>query len=277
MRRAVTASARRPSAWLLALLLGVYAMGIQARAATIAIIIDDLGYAQRPSKRAVDLPGAVTLAFLPHTPYAYQLAERARREGKETMLHLPMQSIAPHALGPGGLTLAMARADFARTLRDDLSSLPPVAGINNHMGSLLTQHPGDMDWLMRDIASIGGLYFVDSRTTASSVALVEARRMGIPATSRNIFLDATPNDAAFVRRQLAELIRQARRRGTAVAIGHPYRATLKVLKAQIPRLGEQGIRLVPVSQIILAQARSRLWHASSSPLPKVVKNSKPLP
>ncbi|MEJ2633032.1 MAG: divergent polysaccharide deacetylase family protein [Acidihalobacter sp.] len=265
----------RPSIWLLGLL--ICACALSAQAAEVAIIIDDLGYEHLPSKRAVDLPGPVTLAFLPHTPYADVLAKRALREGKQIMLHLPMQSVAPHALGPGGLTLAMGRADFARTLRDDLASLPHVSGINNHMGSLLTQHPGDMDWLMKDIAGIGGLYFVDSRTTPNSVALDEARRMGVPATSRNIFLDAIPDDADFVRKQLRELIHIARRDGTAVAIGHPYPTTLDVLATAIPRLREEGIRLVPVSRIIAAQSRSPQWRAYSSPSPKAVKNSKPSP
>ncbi len=267
----------RPAAWLLGILLCACALGARAQAAEVAIIIDDLGYEHLPSKRAVDLPGPVTLAFLPHTPYADRLAKRALREGKQIMLHLPMQSDAPHALGPGGLTLTMSREDFARTLRDDLASLPPVSGVNNHMGSLLTQHPGDMDWVMRDIAKIGGLYFVDSRTTPNSVALEEARRIGVPATKRNIFLDAIPNDADFVHKQLRELIRIARKDGTAVAIGHPYPTTLDILTTAIPRLREEGIRLVPVSQIIAAQGRSPLWRAYSSPSPKAVKNSKPLP
>lgn len=271
------ALAVRPTAWLLGLLLCACVLATQAQAAEVAIIIDDLGYEHLPSKRAVDLPGPVTLAFLPHTPYADELAKRALREGKQIMLHLPMQSVSPHALGPGGLTLNMSRTDFARTLRSDLASLPPVAGVNNHMGSLLTQHPGDMDWLMKDIATIGGLYFVDSRTTPDTVAFKEARRIGVPATSRNIFLDAVPDDAKFVRKQLRELIRLAREKGTAVAIGHPYPATLDILTTAIPRLREQGIRLVPVSQIIAAQSRSPLWRAYSSPSPKAVKNSKPLP
>lgn len=263
--------------WLLGLLLCSCALAAQAQRAKVAIIIDDLGYEQGPGQQAVDLPGQVTLAILPKTPFADQLARRARREGKQILLHLPMQSVVPHPLGPGGLTLPMTRKDFARTLRSDLSSLPPVAGINNHMGSLLTQHPGDMSWLMHDIARIGGLFFVDSMTTPRSVAFQEARQAGVPATRRDVFLDAIPDDRKFVRHQLRELIRIARRDGTAVAIGHPYPATLHILAAAIPRLRAQGIRLVPVSRIIAAQSRRPSWRAYSSPSPKTVKNSKPLP
>lgn len=249
----------------------------QTHAAEVAIIIDDLGYEHLPSRRAVDLPGAVTLAFLPHAPYSDTLARRALREGKQIMLHLPMQSVGVHRLGPGGLTLSMGRADIARTLRSDLASLPHVSGINNHMGSLLTQHPGDMDWLMQDIAKIGGLYFVDSRTTPNSVALEEARRADVPATRRNIFLDETPDDAAYVRAQLRELVRIATRQGSALAIGHPYPATLDVLAKEIPLLKSQHVTLVSVSQLIAAQTRGPSWQTSSSPSLTAVKNSKPLP
>ncbi len=260
------------AAGFIALLLSLSA--VQTRAADIAIIIDDLGYEKAGGDRAVSLPGAVTLAFLPQTPYGRAQALEARERGKEIMLHLPMQAMNGQRLGPGGLTLAMSRADFAETLRADLASLPPVAGINNHMGSLLTQHPGDMAWLMHDIARIGGLYFIDSRTSARSVALAEARRAGLPSARRNVFLDATPNNATFVRAQLKRLIHQAERHGTAIAIGHPYATTLKVLETIIPRLKTRGIRLISASGIIARQERNPTWPKYSSPSQKAARNSK---
>lgn len=263
------------TAGFIALLLSLIA--VQTRAADIAIIIDDLGYEKTNGDRAVSLPGAVTLAFLPQTPYGRTQALEAREQGKEIMLHLPMQALNGQRLGPGGLTLGMSQADFAETLRADLASLPPVAGINNHMGSLLTQHPGDMAWLMRDIARIGGLYFIDSRTSARSVALAEARRAGLPAARRNVFLDATPHNAAFVRKQIKRLIQEARRHGTAIAIGHPYATTLSVLAELIPRLKTQGIRLISAGELIAQQERKSTWQKYSSPSPKAAKNSKPSP
>src|SRR3990170_1360654 len=74
--------------------------------ATISIIIDDMGNALHDGRRAIALPGQITYSFLPHTPYSRELAQLARRNHKEIMLHVPMQSIdGEHPLGHGALTL----------------------------------------------------------------------------------------------------------------------------------------------------------------------------
>ncbi|OBS09402.1 divergent polysaccharide deacetylase family protein [Acidihalobacter prosperus] len=234
---------------LLALLLTAAALLGEARAAEIAIIIDDVGYDRPLGLQAAELPGPVTLAFLPDTPYAASLARRAYRAGKQIMLHLPMQSLEPHPLGPGGLTLHMTRSEIRATLLADLASLPHVAGINNHMGSLLTQNAGDMAWLMQDIRQIGGLFFIDSLTTPQSAALEEARRAGIPSAARDIFLDDV-REPAYIDRQLDKAIAIARARGSAIAIGHPYAATLEVLRRRLPQLAAEGVHLVTAGQLI---------------------------
>jgi polysaccharide deacetylase 2 family uncharacterized protein YibQ len=242
----------------------------------VGIIIDDLGDRLDTGAEAVSLPGPVTCSFLPHTPYAKRLAIRAHRRGKEVMLHLPMEAVTGNRLGPGGLTLDMTHKAFVRTVRADLTSIPYARGINNHMGSLLTRHPGDMAWLMEEIATLGGLYFVDSRTTVETVALQVAHENRVPSASRDVFLD-DDRDPRAIRRQLARLLTIARTTGKGVAIGHPYPETLRVLKQIIPHLHEYGVRLVPMSVLITPQddRRSKLWQASLSPSPLAAKSSKP--
>lgn len=242
------------------LLAAVCALFVQAHAAEISIIIDDVGYDHPLGLKAAELPGSVTLAFLPNTPFAVPLARLAYRNGKQIMLHLPMQSLEPHPLGPGGLTLDMTRDEIRRTLLADLASLPHVAGINNHMGSLLTQNAGDMAWLMHDIGRIGGLFFVDSLTTPRSAALEEARRAGIPSAARDIFLDDVHDDPAYVDRQLDKALAIARVRGSAIVIGHPYATTLAVLRRRIPQLAAEGVKLVTVSALI-HDRKGHLMHA----------------
>lgn len=222
---------------------------LAAAAADLAIIIDDVGYDQPLGEQAATLPGTVTLAFLPDTPYAVPLARLAYRNGKQIMLHLPMQSLEPHALGPGGLTMDMTQSEIRRTFLADLAAIPHVAGVNNHMGSLLTQNAGDMAWLMQDIRSVGGLFFVDSLTTPRSAALEEARRAGIPSAARDVFLDDV-REPAYIEKQLDQAIAIARERGSAIAIGHPYPSTMAVLRARLPDLAAAGIRLVKVSTLI---------------------------
>jgi uncharacterized protein len=239
----------------------------------IALIIDDLGNQAVSGEQALELPGAITYSFLPQTPYARRQASKAHRLHKEVMLHLPMESDLGKALGAGALTIEMPQAKFLSTLQRDLASVPYVAGVNNHMGSLLTRDPTAMRWLMSGLRE-ADLFFIDSRTTDGTVAEKVARANLIPSARRNVFLD-NQQDRASVKRQLAHLIETARRQGSAIGIGHPHPDTLAVLAEELPKLKAEGIELVPASE--LTNQGSELWHASSSPLLKGVKSSKQSP
>ena len=229
----------------------------------ISVIIDDLGNSLGEGERAVELPGPVTCAFLPYTPYSARLAQRAHEGGKQVMLHLPMESLDDRMLGPGGLTLDMRKAEFLRTLRSDLEAIPYVSGVNNHMGSMLTADPARMRWLMQDLLYRGNLFFVDSRTNKNTVAQFEAMDNGIANPRRDVFLDNVQQPEA-VRRQFELLLAMARRNGTAIGIGHPHPVTLQVLEQMLPTLAAAGVRLVPVSQLIALQHehRTRVWQAA---------------
>jgi len=215
----------------------------------VAIIIDDLGQRLGYSLRAVRLPGPVTCAFLPRAPYSERLAELAYRGNKEVMLHLPMEAVSQKPLGPGGLTINMPRSDLVAALRADIKSIPHVRGINNHMGSLLTQHAESMEWVMAELMRRKDLYFVDSHTTVRSVVSEVAAEYGIPHRTRDVFLDALPG-AESIERAFQRLLTIARRDGSALAIAHPYPRTLEFLQSHIPQLVESGIELVPVSDLI---------------------------
>jgi hypothetical protein len=217
----------------------------------ISIIIDDLGDQFERDWRAVRLPGAVTLSFLPYSPYSRELASRAHRLGKDVMLHLPMESIEHHALGPGAITLNMTESEVMRTVAGALASVPYAAGINNHMGSLLTRNPEHMLWLMGELKRRGNLFFIDSRTTSRTVALRLAQENQVPALGRDVFLDDDSSPAA-VKHEFQRLIKLARQRGHAVAIGHPHPSTLNLLERELPLLESQGIQLIPISALILA-------------------------
>lgn len=261
---------------LLGLLLLGTALAAGAAPPSVAIILDDMGYDLTLGEAALALPDGVTYAFLPHAPHTQTLAQQARLQQREIMLHLPMQAMSGRVMDAGGLHMDMPEAEFRRTLQQDLAALPDAAGVNNHMGSLLTRHPGAMAWLMRGLADRGHLYYVDSRTHRATVAEQQARDIGVPTTRRDVFLDHEA-DPAFIEAQLAKLLQQARREGSAVGIGHPYPETIRVLARELPRLAPAGIELVPVSAIIDKQRRQRLWRASSSPSQTVAKSSKPSP
>lgn len=233
----------------------------------VAIIIDDLGNQRRPGLQALALPGPVAMAFLPHTPFARELATQAHAEGKEVLLHLPMQaSRAEDTPGPGAVGLDHTRRQFARILAASLESVPHVSGVNNHMGSLLTRHPGHMGWLMEELKSRPDVFFIDSYTTHLSVALKVARELNVPAMKRDVFLDRVVTTAAMAR-ELDRLKNLARERGFAIGIGHPHQGTLDFLAQELPLLEAQGFRLVPVRALLPYRARQKpqTWHAYSSP------------
>ena len=214
-----------------------------------SIIIDDVGNNLKNGQDVIKLPVALTIAILPKTSYAKELARLAAKNHKEVMLHLPMQSVEHHKHSPGTLDLHMTKHEFKQQLRLNLNSVPYVRGINNHMGSLLTRHPGHMRWLMDELSQQGGLYFIDSKTTSKSVAERIAVEYKIPNLSRDFFLD--PDDKEdTLRKQFNRFIERVKQRGYALAIAHPYPNTIKFLQDHLKELNQQGITLLPVSKLI---------------------------
>ncbi|XOZ33183.1 divergent polysaccharide deacetylase family protein [Halomonadaceae bacterium KBTZ08] len=214
---------------------------------TIAIIIDDLGLNRQAGQRLMAMDQPLTLAFLPHRPYSRKQARAAAASGKEVILHVPMANKARIGLGPGGLAADMSRQETQRTLRRALASVPAATGINNHMGSLLTQVQGPMNWVMEELAG-RNLLFIDSRTTAATVAKATALSKNVPAMSRDVFLDNN-RDEASIHRQFRQLLKEAREKGTAIGIGHPYEETLDYLEKMLPKLDRYGYAVATVSTV----------------------------
>lgn len=214
-----------------------------------SIIIDDLGNNLEYGKDVIEIPDALTIAVLPRAHFSKQLARLATQYNKEVMLHLPMQSVTHHQYTPGMLNLHMTRASFKRQLALNLDSIPHVRGVNNHMGSLLTRHPGHMTWLMDELSQRGNLYFIDSKTTSKSVADKIAQEHNVPTLSRDYFLDPDDNESTL-RQQFDYFVSKVNERGYAIAIAHPYPKTIKFLQENLNELNQHGIRLVPVSNLV---------------------------
>lgn len=216
-----------------------------------SIIIDDLGNNFHHGQAAINLPDNLTFAILPKTTYAKDLARLATKNRKEVMLHLPMQSVEHHEHSPGTLDLHMTKREFINQLQLDLNSVPYIRGVNNHMGSLLTRHPGHMTWLMDELGRRGGLYFIDSKTTHKSIADKIAIEYNIPNLSRDFFIDPDYKEHTM-RRQFNRFIDKINQRGYALAIAHPHPKTIAFLKKNLHRLKQHRITLLPVSELIHA-------------------------
>jgi len=229
-------------------------IGIAADA-HIAIIIDDIGHNESRGKRAIDLPAALTFAVIPQTVYGKRLANYAHSSGKEVMVHLPMANTYGRPMEKLALTHNLTEMEIAEVFETAVSLVPYATGINNHMGSALTQQPQAMAWLMR-VVKRHEFYFVDSRTTHRSVASEIAQLENLNTARRDIFLD---NDRSIpaIDKQFKKLLELAKERTSAVAIGHPYPATLDYLSQAIPLLEAEGITVVSVSKLLQFRTDAR--------------------
>ena len=237
----------------------------------LVIIIDDLGNNLSLGQRAINLPGAITYGILPSTPQSQNLAAAVLNSGndKEMIIHMPMESVYSQVDKPKTLsthkkqfsvpektqTLASYQTQtvFAKNLHAAMQQFPSARGLNNHQGSHLTALNDQMNWLMGELKETD-LYFIDSKTTGSSVAKKAAANHGIPYLVRDVFLDHDPSPEA-IDKQYRRALKIANKKGYAVIIAHPNRNTLDYLEQQIPLLAEENIAIVSGSEAIRQQRR----------------------
>ena len=216
----------------------------------LAIIIDDLG-GDTASADVIfsSLHYPLTLSILPNHTHSTEIAEQARERGYEVMLHLPMQSISNETAEPEELREGMSSAEVSRSLAEMLRSVPHAAGVNNHQGSLVTSDPLIMADLMPQLRQ-RNLFFIDSRTSAATVAYHAAQTAHVRSSFRNIpFLDDV-RDVPSVRKQIERAIRDAKEKGEGITIGHPHPETLYALAELLPQVESRGVHLVYASDLV---------------------------
>lgn len=221
---------------------------LTSQAAKLALIIDDIGYHPKEDHAIYQLPLAVNVAIIPSAPYAKARAQQAQEQGRDTLIHMPMQPISKIKLEPNGLILGLSSAEVSHRIDLAQQVIPNAIGMNNHMGSAATSDLPLMAALMQQLAQ-RGLSFLDSKTIGSSVASKVGARYGVQVLQRDIFLDDN-NEYQNVLGQFQTAIQYARKHGTAIVIGHPRKNTVAVLKQQLAQL-PSDIQLVRISQ---------LWH-----------------
>jgi len=215
----------------------------------LAIILDDLGNDRQAADAVFALDYPLTISVLPYHAHSTEIAEEARRRGLGVMLHLPMRAVANERPEAHQLETGMSGEEVARALGGMLLSVPTASGVNNHEGSLATSDARLMGELM-PLLKQRDLFFVDSRTTAATVAFEEAERAGVRSGFRNVpFLDDV-EDVGAIRKQLELAFRGAKEKGAAIAIGHPHAETLRALKEELARAEGEGVHLVFVSELV---------------------------
>lgn len=233
----------------------------------IALVIDDLGYNKPLSKAIVQLSADLTLAVLPGGSFSKELSDLAFSLGKELILHQPMQPQGYPKIKPGlgGLYSTMSEAEIWKTLESNFKEFPHAKGLNNHMGSQLTNEPRVMDAVMK-FAKSRGFFFLDSRTSTQSIAQERAIAHGVAALKRDVFIDNIPDKHAILKK-LDDLVAVAKKHGRAIGIGHPHQATLDALREWLPTLGNKKIEVARLSHFL------RQTHVTGSSKPKEVRES----
>ncbi|MEW5899846.1 MAG: divergent polysaccharide deacetylase family protein [Acidobacteriota bacterium] len=217
----------------------------------VAIIIDDMGNSLEALQEISDLGQPITVSILPESEYARETAEIARESGLQVMLHLPGESLN-HQEGndstDGLIRSGMSEEEVVGLVEASLGRVPHALGVNNHMGSKITQEDPVMRPILKFLKA-RDLFFVDSRTTSQSIAFDLAKKMGLRAAYRNVFLDSSV-DVEFTRKQLTDLLKLAQRTGKAVGIGHPFPETLRALRENVHLFKKYKVKPVFASQIV---------------------------
>lgn len=214
----------------------------------IALIIDDLGRSLSDLDNLARLDVPLTYSVLPYESRTGEVVAELRRRRAEYLLHLPMEAKGGNNPGPGALLLEMAPEELREATRRALAAVPGAAGVNNHMGSGISAERAAITAVLSVVAE-NRLYYVDSRTSADTLGYSVARQLGVPAAERQVFLDATI-ERDSIREQFDHLLDVARQRGSAIAIAHPHRATLEVLKTAVPEAREEGFEFVTASSLL---------------------------
>jgi len=220
------------------------------RAGVLVFVFDDAGQNMKQLQPFLDLPFPVTVAVLPGLPYSAQAAEAVRAAGKELILHQPMQaqnlSVNP---GPGAIYPDTALSLIRGIILANLAEIGPVVGMNNHEGSLITESAEMMDSVL-DICRENGIYFLDSRTTAASVAMPVSLQKAMKIWERDVFLDNTQNRTDILN-ELDRGLDIAARKGHAVMIGHVWSNDLaRILSDLYPELVAKGYSFSTISRMI---------------------------
>lgn len=216
----------------------------------VAIVVDDLGYDPVRDAEWLDLPAPATVSVLPFGPSSKSIAASARRRGFGVILHVPMEpeGTASDRTEPHLLRRSMSPEEISERFARMAADVPQADGASNHMGSAFTSDPAAMAAFAQALKA-KGFFFVDSLTSAGSVGLTASAQAGVPALRRDVFLDdgGGPEE---IRRQWDRAIAIAKERGQAVLLCHARRETRKALSELLPQLGREGIRAVPVKELL---------------------------
>jgi len=216
----------------------------------IAFVIDDFGYAyDHIVDGFLSIDEKLTFAVIPGHSYSKQIAREASENGFEILVHMPMESHEDTLETESYfISSVMTAFEIENETLSAFHDIPEAVGMNNHQGSKATE----MEWAMKSVGLIlkrEGKYFLDSRTSSSTVAETTIREQGVKTAHRDVFIDNELSEQ-YMLEKISEMEKIAKRTGFAIGIGHVREMTLTVLKKIIPKIKENGIQLCFVSELL---------------------------
>ncbi|AGT43596.1 divergent polysaccharide deacetylase family protein [Treponema pedis] len=214
----------------------------------LIFVFDDAGHSLEQLKLFLDLPFPCTIAVLPRLAHSAEAAKRIRSSGKELILHQPMQSVNLNINpGEGSIQPGMSAEEIRQIVSSNIEEIAPVAGMNNHEGSLITSDENAMRVVL-ELCREKNIYFLDSRTTAKSVVPKTAKEMNFKIWERAVFLD-NEKTVEHLQKQIAQGLEIASARGSAIMIGHIFTPQLAILlKEMYPELIKEGYSFSTISK-----------------------------
>lgn len=214
----------------------------------IAIVLGGMGLNTRLTQKAItELPGDVTFGFAPYGENLQEQVNRARGDGHEIMLQLPMEPVGYPANNPGPNTLLVEapQADNLKALRWHMSRFAGYAGITNYMGGRFLAEPTSLRPVLAEMKARGLVFLEDADTPPSSLKEV-GNITGLKSRHADVLIDANP-DTASIEAALAQLEDLARTNGFAIGSGSGLEITIDTLAEWTKELEDKGVVLVPVS------------------------------
>jgi polysaccharide deacetylase 2 family uncharacterized protein YibQ len=226
----------------------------EERIPRVALIIDDFGCSFGETARAfLEMDADLTISVLPGEPFTGKVARTVLAEGKDLLLHLPMEPLGYPAQDPGPRAVLLAQTDdeVRARVRSALDGIEGLVGVSNHMGSRAMQEERILRILLGEVGE-RGLFFLDSKTFSGDLATTVAGSMGVRCLENDLFWDTGVDEREAIRAKLDRLVGLARRRGYAIGIGHPRPVTLEVLREKLPEMERLGVRRVPIRDLAAA-------------------------
>ena len=215
----------------------------------MAIVIDDCGYDLGPVRALAKLPIDMAFAILPFKANSTAALQIIKNNSQVAMLHLPMEPINGSSSETRAVKVGMSKSEIQKITKDAINSLPGVKGVNNHQGSKATSDYNTM-YAVLEVLKSNDLFFVDSRTAASSLGYRLAGQMGVRTGQNHLFLDNS-SDVGDIKNKIWQAAASADQNGSIIVISHARPNTAEAWREIYKDLVDSGIKIVPVSQLLI--------------------------